>query len=45
MVYDMQNKEFAVDLDNVHSVLEVGQVLFSDNLRLSIITVFLLFVK
>ncbi|KAM9790169.1 nicastrin [Syngnathus typhle] len=26
MVYDMVNKQFAVDLDNVHSVLEVGQV-------------------
>lgn len=26
MVYDMENKEFAVDLDNVHSVLEIGQV-------------------
>lgn len=30
MVYDMQNNDFAVDLDNVHSVLEIGQVLFSD---------------
>lgn len=26
MVYDMENNQFAVDLDNVHSVLEVGQV-------------------
>ncbi|XP_068587556.1 nicastrin [Cebidichthys violaceus] len=26
MVYDMQNNHFAVDLDNIHSVLEVGQV-------------------
>uniref|UniRef100_A0A8C9ZWL6 Nicastrin n=1 Tax=Sander lucioperca TaxID=283035 RepID=A0A8C9ZWL6_SANLU len=26
MVYDMQNNNFAVDLDNVHSVLEIGQV-------------------
>ena len=26
MVYEMQNKMFAIDLDNVHSVLEVGQV-------------------
>ncbi|KAK9538522.1 hypothetical protein VZT92_003685 [Zoarces viviparus] len=26
MVYDMQNNQFAVDLDNIHSVLEVGQV-------------------
>ncbi|XP_041660151.1 nicastrin [Cheilinus undulatus] len=26
MVYDMQNKQFTVDLDNVHSVLEIGQV-------------------
>lgn len=26
MVYDMQNSQFAVDLDNVHSVLEIGQV-------------------
>ncbi|XP_074545623.1 nicastrin [Halichoeres trimaculatus] len=26
MVYDMQNNQFTVDLDNVHSVLEVGQV-------------------
>lgn len=26
MVFDMQQKNFAVDLDNVHSVLEVGQV-------------------
>uniref|UniRef100_A0A4W6BMM0 Nicastrin n=1 Tax=Lates calcarifer TaxID=8187 RepID=A0A4W6BMM0_LATCA len=26
MVYDMENKQFVVDLDNVHSVLEIGQV-------------------
>ncbi|XP_034558284.1 nicastrin [Notolabrus celidotus] len=26
MVYDMQNNQFTVDLDNVHSVLEIGQV-------------------
>lgn len=26
MVYDMENKQFALDLDNVHSVVEVGQV-------------------
>ncbi|KAK7944326.1 hypothetical protein WMY93_000054 [Mugilogobius chulae] len=26
MVYDMENEQFALDLDNVHSVLEVGQV-------------------
>ncbi|XP_077472285.1 nicastrin [Stigmatopora argus] len=26
MVFDMENKQFVVDLDNVHSVLEVGQV-------------------
>uniref|UniRef100_A0A671W4J9 Nicastrin n=1 Tax=Sparus aurata TaxID=8175 RepID=A0A671W4J9_SPAAU len=26
MVYDMQSNQFAVDLDNVHSVLEIGQV-------------------
>uniref|UniRef100_A0A8D3DIR7 Nicastrin n=1 Tax=Scophthalmus maximus TaxID=52904 RepID=A0A8D3DIR7_SCOMX len=26
MVYDMENNQFAVDLDNIHSVLEVGQV-------------------
>ncbi|XP_042354427.1 nicastrin [Plectropomus leopardus] len=26
MVYDMENSNFAVDLDNVHSVLEIGQV-------------------
>ncbi|XP_054624852.1 nicastrin isoform X2 [Dunckerocampus dactyliophorus] len=26
MVYDMENQQFVVDLDNVHSVLEVGQV-------------------
>uniref|UniRef100_A0AAQ6AMA0 Nicastrin n=1 Tax=Amphiprion ocellaris TaxID=80972 RepID=A0AAQ6AMA0_AMPOC len=26
MVYDMENNQFTVDLDNVHSVLEIGQV-------------------
>uniref|UniRef100_A0A3Q1EQ29 Nicastrin n=1 Tax=Acanthochromis polyacanthus TaxID=80966 RepID=A0A3Q1EQ29_9TELE len=26
MVYDMENNRFTVDLDNVHSVLEIGQV-------------------
>ncbi|XP_061587896.1 nicastrin [Cololabis saira] len=26
MVYDMENNQFAVDMDNVHSVLEIGQV-------------------
>ncbi|KAG7525022.1 nicastrin [Solea senegalensis] len=26
MVYDMQNKQFPLDLDNIHSVLEIGQV-------------------
>ncbi|XP_077372211.1 nicastrin [Festucalex cinctus] len=26
MVYDMENEQFVVDLDNVHSLLEVGQV-------------------
>uniref|UniRef100_A0A3B4A4K7 Nicastrin n=1 Tax=Periophthalmus magnuspinnatus TaxID=409849 RepID=A0A3B4A4K7_9GOBI len=26
MVYDMETQQFAVDMDNVHSVLEVGQV-------------------
>ncbi|KAM3866169.1 nicastrin [Diretmus argenteus] len=26
MVYDMENNQFAIDLDNVHSVLEIGQV-------------------
>ncbi|XP_063073094.1 nicastrin [Engraulis encrasicolus] len=26
MVYDMDNKNFLIDLENVHSVLEVGQV-------------------
>uniref|UniRef100_A0A8C2ZJB0 Nicastrin n=1 Tax=Cyclopterus lumpus TaxID=8103 RepID=A0A8C2ZJB0_CYCLU len=26
MVYDMEKNNFAVDLDNIHSVLEVGQV-------------------
>ncbi|XP_006792416.1 nicastrin [Neolamprologus brichardi] len=26
LVYDMENKQFPLDLDNVHSVLEIGQV-------------------
>ncbi|KAM6989230.1 nicastrin [Tautogolabrus adspersus] len=26
MVYDMQNNQFTVDMDNVHSVVEIGQV-------------------
>uniref|UniRef100_A0A3Q0S248 Nicastrin n=1 Tax=Amphilophus citrinellus TaxID=61819 RepID=A0A3Q0S248_AMPCI len=26
MVYDMENKEFPLDLDNIHSMLEIGQV-------------------
>uniref|UniRef100_A0A6Q2ZKE1 Nicastrin n=1 Tax=Esox lucius TaxID=8010 RepID=A0A6Q2ZKE1_ESOLU len=26
MVYDMQNGKFVIDLDNVHSLLEIGQV-------------------
>ncbi|XP_028832847.1 nicastrin [Denticeps clupeoides] len=26
MVYDMEKKKFVIDLDNVHSVLEIGQV-------------------
>ncbi|XP_077086613.1 nicastrin [Siphateles boraxobius] len=26
MVYDMERKEFVIDLDNVHSMLEIGQV-------------------
>lgn len=26
MVYDMENNQFPLDLDNVHSILEVGQV-------------------
>ncbi|KAM9322488.1 nicastrin [Pholidichthys leucotaenia] len=26
MVYDMENNQFAVDMDNVHSVLEIGQM-------------------
>ncbi len=30
MVYDMENNQFAVDLDNVHSVLEIGQVCIVD---------------
>ncbi|CAF92655.1 unnamed protein product, partial [Tetraodon nigroviridis] len=34
MVYDMQNNEFVVDLDNVHSVLEIGQVGFQTDSRL-----------
>ena len=32
MVYDMQNSDFAVDLDNVHSVLEIGQVCIVNSL-------------
>ncbi|XP_049888923.1 nicastrin [Epinephelus moara] len=34
MVYDMENKNFAVDLDNVHSVLEIGQVGLRSDSRL-----------
>ncbi|TDH05653.1 hypothetical protein EPR50_G00124550 [Perca flavescens] len=34
MVYDMQNNQFAVDLDNVHSVLEIGQVGLRANSKL-----------
>ncbi|XP_041849097.1 nicastrin [Melanotaenia boesemani] len=34
MVYDMENNQFAVDLDNVHSVLEVGQVGFNADSKL-----------
>ncbi|XP_068427765.1 nicastrin [Clinocottus analis] len=34
MVYDMENNQFAVDLDNIHSVLEVGQVGLRANSRL-----------
>lgn len=30
MVYDMQNNQFALDLNNVHSVLEIGQVCITD---------------
>lgn len=26
MVYDMEKKHFVVDLDNIHSLLEIGQV-------------------
>ncbi|XP_062337530.1 nicastrin [Osmerus eperlanus] len=26
MVYDMENNKFVIDLDNIHSILEVGQV-------------------
>lgn len=26
MVYDMERKEFVIDLNNVHSMLEIGQV-------------------
>lgn len=26
MVYDMEQNQFPLDLDNVHSVVEVGQV-------------------
>uniref|UniRef100_A0A8C7Z009 Nicastrin n=1 Tax=Oryzias sinensis TaxID=183150 RepID=A0A8C7Z009_9TELE len=34
MVYDMENNQFALDLDNVHSILEVGQVALGSNSRL-----------
>ncbi|XP_054482350.1 nicastrin [Anoplopoma fimbria] len=34
MVYDMENKNFAVDLDNIHSVLEIGQVGLRANSKL-----------
>ncbi|XP_019739314.1 nicastrin [Hippocampus comes] len=34
MVYDMENGQFLVDLDNIHSVLEVGQVGMRANSRL-----------
>ncbi|XP_008293241.1 nicastrin [Stegastes partitus] len=34
MVYDMENNQFTVDLDNVHSVLEIGQVGLRANSRL-----------
>ncbi|XP_062843896.1 nicastrin [Trichomycterus rosablanca] len=34
MVYDMQNNKFAIDLDNVHSVLEIGQVGLRDGPKL-----------
>lgn len=30
MVYDMERNQFVVDLDNVHSFLEVGQVGWTD---------------
>ena len=30
MVYDMQNNQFAVDLNNIHSFLEIGQVCIID---------------
>lgn len=33
MVYDMQNNLFPVDLDNVHSVLEIGQVCITDTVN------------
>ncbi|KAM4551222.1 nicastrin [Odontesthes bonariensis] len=31
MVYDMENDQFAVDLNNIHSVLEIGQVGLHDS--------------
>lgn len=34
MVYDMKNNQFVVDLDNVHSVLEIGQVGLSSDSKL-----------
>ncbi|XP_061775554.1 nicastrin [Nerophis ophidion] len=34
MVYDMEKQQFVVDLDNVHSLLEVGQVGLRANSRL-----------
>ncbi|XP_004078628.1 nicastrin [Oryzias latipes] len=34
MVYDMENNQFPLDLDNVHSILEVGQVALGSNSRL-----------
>ncbi|RVE60976.1 hypothetical protein OJAV_G00166020 [Oryzias javanicus] len=34
MVYDMANNDFTVDLDNIHSVLEVGQVALGSDSRL-----------
>lgn len=26
MVYDMKNGKFVIDLDNIHSLIEIGQV-------------------